>query len=172
MQKGGWGGGGEGVQIACKIAYTYLTEGPLRECLPFNTNDISNHKHFVPPQFTVTRVDEEDGETSGVGDALCGAEDGAASAPLTGRSQGAVRLPVPADSGTSDAESSYGDTLTQTSITKLLSRKFKVGFSAENALGCFFLFFLLKKGTRGKVQIWVRHVKKDVPTVEYQGAIL
>ena len=36
-----------------------------------------------------------------------------------------VTLQVP-ESGTSDADSSYGDTLTQTSITSLLSKKFKV----------------------------------------------
>ena len=79
-------------------------------------------------QFTVTRVDEEDGEVGQASDPLC-CEGGAVSSPLTG--SGTVTLQLP-DSGTSDAESSYGDTLTQTSITKLLSKKFKVSMFSFN----------------------------------------
>ena len=84
---------------------------------------------FVYFQFTVTKVDEDanslssgrSGERVGNGDHGGGgvSENG----PLP--QDAVVTLQVP-DSGPSDGESSYGDTLTQTSITKLLSKKFKV----------------------------------------------
>ena len=89
-------------------------------------------------QFIVTRVeDNDDGSTSDT-DAIVPSRrhgNGSVTSP-----HGMVTLQV-LDGGTSDAESSYGDTLTQTSITKLLSAKFKVSVSIRrNSLGIIIIF--------------------------------
>ena len=83
------------------------------------------------PQFTVTRVDGDPASSDGsiISDKRVLIDGGAANS-VTSPSESAHQLSVPASTrgggASSDNESWYGDTLTQTSITKLLSDKFRV----------------------------------------------